>query len=230
MSRRNGASDNGAKGFGPGIQGQRLALASKQDFGDARMDVYILALRAGDGPLVAARTAGVTPAAVEEWRQKDPIFSRACDRIFEQRRRAEKRNAKAGKTNGAAVKRSMVTVNAQAQSGLPMPLDVLLSGMRMFTAEIDDLNDFDANPLGKGETVEERKLRITQIYAAAMDVAHKAAPYCHPKLASLRVEQEAGDQGHEMMDVDDYLQSIEEERRALGLPDLKRLSRPLNGN
>lgn len=187
---------------------------------DARMDTYILALRAGDGPLKAATTAGVTPKVVNEWRQADPIFDKTCQKILDKRAKEQAKNAKNSEHNGEAVRKSLVTVNAQAASGLPMPLDVLLSGMRMVTTRAEELN---SQPLEKGETEEERVLKVMTLMAEAIDIAHKAAPYCHPRLAALRVEQEHEDT-HETIDVEEYLEG---EAISLGLPSFRS---PTNGN
>lgn len=56
----------------------------------------------------------------------------------------------------------------------------------------------------------------------AAKAARNAAPYCHPRLAALRVEQEHEDT-HETIDVDDYL---EEEAKSLGLQSFRQ---PKNG-
>lgn len=89
----------------------------------------------------------------------------------------------AGRKPGASVERTREVANRIAADGELTPLEVMVRSMRAI---------FDK--ASGGEAVEDgtRVMSPLQLYALAADVASKAAPFIHPKLAAVEMTGAAG--------------------------------------
>lgn len=99
----------------------------------------------------------------------------------------------AGRKKGLPNKRTQELV-ARAEAGGVMPIDVLLGDMRMYHTEGQQLFDqirgkivISPEEVSEFEALEKKASFYKQI---ARDCAEKAAPYLHPRLASIEAKVE----------------------------------------
>lgn len=93
----------------------------------------------------------------------------------------------AGRKEGAATKKTREIADREAQSGLT-PLEVMLNTMRIY---VDEAVAYRNVRTETGEIDVQSNLAALQLLEKASEVAAKAAPYMHPRLAS--VEHSAKD-------------------------------------